>query len=40
MSGVSDPQMRGNHNKMEIKDIANEGVSDPQMKGNHNTVLA
>jgi hypothetical protein len=36
MSGVSDPQMKGNHNRGQKYKFYSFGVSDPQMKGNHN----
>ena len=36
MNGVSDPQMKGNHNNSIKHSVSVEGVSDPQMKGNHN----
>ena len=35
-SGVSDPQMKGNHNLNHSVMTGVNGVSDPQMKGNHN----
>jgi hypothetical protein len=32
MSGVSDPQMKGNHNEMKFNYKVLSGVSDPQKK--------
>ena len=39
MCGVSDPQMKGNHNLNSANGINFYGVSDPQMKGINKTTF-